>query len=276
MDVLGTAVQQLAPDDRPAVLISDLHVPVDGGEVLQRLGTALAHAQRTGARLFVLGDLFDSYVCRRQVRVGIWRDVAARFAAAHAAGVDVQMLVGNRDFLLGPEFAAAARLTLWPGGLRATLGGADTLLLHGDELCQNDVPYQRAKRWLRHPATVFCLRNLPVRIALWVADRARARSRAVVASGDQTRFLPTRPAVEAAFATGVGQLVFGHIHRHAAGGVGGGRYRVLPAFDATGVGLVADGQGLRAVRFGAAAAGPEPMPDPPECPFPAGSGPPPA
>lgn len=266
--VLGTRVQQLVLDDRPALLVSDLHVPVDGGEVLARLRGVLAAARRTGARLFVLGDLFDSYVCRRQIRVGIWSEVAAEFAAATAAGVDVQMLVGNRDYLLGREFTAAAGVVVWPGGMRVQLGGRDTLLLHGDELCQNDVPYQRAKRWLRHPAMVFCLRNLPVRAALWVADRARARSRRVVATGDQTRFLPTRQALAAAFATGVQQVVFGHIHRHAAGSFGGGCYRVLPAFDASGIGLCLAGDQLQPVRFPAAGGAPEPVPEPPECPFP--------
>jgi UDP-2,3-diacylglucosamine hydrolase len=267
--VLGTPVQELAADGRPALLISDLHVPVDGGAVLARLDSALAHAERLGARVFVLGDLFDSYVGRRQVRVGIWRDVAARFAAAHGAGVEVQMLVGNRDFLLGPEFARAARLSLWPGGLRVRLAGVDTLLLHGDELCQNDVPYQRAKRWLRHPVTVFILRNLPLRTALWVAERARARSRKVVAYGDQGRFLPTRTALDAAFATGVGQVVFGHIHRRALGPWGGGRYWVLPAFDAEGIGLLVTPDGLQALRFSGALAAPEPVPPPPELSFPA-------
>ena len=59
---------------------------------------AAATAQR--ATLLVLGDLFDSYVSRAQVRHGVWREVAGLFAHAVAAGVPVAMLVGNRDFLL--------------------------------------------------------------------------------------------------------------------------------------------------------------------------------
>jgi UDP-2,3-diacylglucosamine hydrolase len=110
--------------------------------------------------VFVLGDLFDSYVSRRQVAFGVWRDVAAAFAGAAAVGTEVWLLCGNRDFLLGPEFAAASRVHLVDGGVRTRLAGADTLLLHGDELCQNDLPYQRAKRWLRHPLTRAVARRL--------------------------------------------------------------------------------------------------------------------
>ena len=62
-------------------MISDLHVGDDGGQVLVALEAAVDHAQEHADALFVLGDLFDSYVSRAQVRVGVWRDVAARFAA---------------------------------------------------------------------------------------------------------------------------------------------------------------------------------------------------
>jgi len=229
--VLGTAIRT-GPAAARAVLISDLHVPRDGGAVVEALGGALAAAARLSAVVFVLGDLFDTYVSRGQIRVGVWREVTARFAAAVNGGV----------------------------------GEVDTLLLHGDELCQNDRPYQRAKRWLRAPVARWLARRLPVAVALRVAERARARSRRVIAQGDQQRFLPTRPAVAAAFATGAQRLVFGHIHRHAQGRVGDRDYRVLPAFDATATGLVVAPGRCQPVRF-AADGGFEPVPEPAELPF---------
>ena len=251
MRVLGTAVEELPADDRPALLVSDLHVAAGGGEVVENLRGVLAAAQRIGARVFVLGDLFDSYVCAAQIRTGIWRDVAADFKAAVDAGVEIRVLHGNRDFLLGPEFEAASGARLSAGGLRVRLAGADTLLLHGDELCVNDLPYQRAKRWLRHPVTRWVARHLPLRLALAAAERARARSAKVIAGGDPARFLPTRGALRAAFGTGASQLVFGHIHRHSSGPFGAARYHVVPAFDATGTGLMVAHGVFSVVRFAA-------------------------
>lgn len=267
--VFGTPLRELPKDDRPALLISDLHVPADGGEVLARLDAALAAARSLGARLFVLGDLFDSYICRAQVKVGIWCTVAERFAAAAAAGTEVYLLRGNRDFLLGDEFVAASHVHLAPGGLIVHLAGEATVLLHGDELCRNDVPYQKAKRWLRHPLTQWVARRLPLAVALRVAERARIRSKMVIQSGDQTRFLPTQAALVEAFTSGAHRVVFGHIHRHAKGELAGGGYWVLPAFDAEGIGLLADAKGLRAVRFLGADVAPAPVPDPEACAFPA-------
>ncbi len=235
--VLGTRVHALDPAPAHAFLISDLHVPAGGGDALAKLQGAVAAAIAARGALLVLGDLFDSYVSRVQVRSGIWRDVAALFARAAAAGVPVQVLHGNRDFLLGEEFERASGARVVAGGLRGPLGGADTLLLHGDELCVNDLPYQQSKRWLRHPVTKAVLRRLPLGAALYVAARARQKSRTTIASGDQTRFLPTGGALDAAAATGARRVVFGHIHRLAHGMHRELEYWVLPAFDATGIGL---------------------------------------
>jgi len=249
--VLGTAVWTSADAVDAAFLISDLHVPAGGGPAWSHLQHAIAAATAGRVPLFVLGDLFDTYVGRAQVRTGIWRDVAAAFAAATAGGVAITLLHGNRDFLLGPEFAAASRARIVAGGLRLRLGGVDTLLLHGDELCQNDRPYQRAKRWLRSAPVRWFARALPLALALRLANRARQKSRMVIASGDQTRFLPTQAAIDAAFATGVQRLVFGHIHRLAQGVHRGGEYRILPAFDEHGIGLCVRHGAMSAGRFAA-------------------------
>jgi len=249
--VCGTPITALAAVDGPVLLLSDLHLPQDGGAVLPLLRGALAAAAAMQAQVFVLGDLFETYITPRQLALAGWRDTAAAFAAAASRGVTVHLLRGNRDFLLGEEFAEAARVQLAAGGLRLRLLGRETVLLHGDELCTNDLPYQRAKRWLRHPLTRWLARRLPLAVALRVAARARARSMQVVKQGDQTRFLPPQSIVSKVLEGGVSQLVFGHVHRLAHGSLAGGQYWVLPAFDATAIGLLGDADGLRPVRIAA-------------------------
>lgn len=266
--ICGTPLAVLPAVAGPVLMLSDLHLPADGGRVLRSLQGALAAAVSMRATVFVLGDLFETYITPRQVAVAGWRDAAAAFAAAAARGVAVHLLRGNRDFLLGAEFAAAGRLQLAAGGLRLRLLGRETVLLHGDELCTNDLPYQRAKRWLRHPCTQWLARRLPIAVALRVAARARARSMKVVQQGDQSRFLPPQAVVENVFTDGVTQLVFGHVHRLAHGRLRGGEYWVLPAFDATATGLVADAEGWRPVAF-AADGGVTALPVPDRFPFPA-------
>ncbi|MGE3173624.1 MAG: UDP-2,3-diacylglucosamine diphosphatase [Planctomycetota bacterium] len=236
--IFGTRVFDLAATERPTVVLSDLHVPQGGGPVVGWLGELLDDAAAQGARVLVLGDLFDSYVTPRQLGVGIWREVADRFAAATAGGAEIAVLHGNRDFLLGAEWERATGAVVVPGGLRTVLAGKKALLLHGDELCRNDLPYQRAKKWLRRPWTKGLARRLPLPLAHWVAARARRKSQRVTRAGDQGRFLPTADAIATALRSGVERVVFGHIHRLAHGAVPEGDYLVLPAFDEAGVRLV--------------------------------------
>ena len=202
-ELLGTAIRAGA-DAQRALLVSDLHLGGDGGAALAALDRVLAAAGDGGMPVFVLGDLFDSYVSRAQVRTGVWRAVAERFRRARDGACGrVVLLVGNRDFLLGDEFVRAAGCELVHGGYRLRLGDRDTLLLHGDELCQNDLPYQRAKRWLRSAPVRALARRLPLALAARAAERARQRSQNVVRRGDQTRFLPSRQAVARAFGLGI-------------------------------------------------------------------------
>ncbi len=186
-----------------------------------------------------MGDLFDSYVSPRQIEVGAWREVASLLRQVVEGGGEVVVLRGNRDFLLGPEFERASGALLLAGGALVPIGGRRVLLLHGDELCVRDLPYQRAKRWLRHPVTRWIARRLPLRSALRIAESARRRSRKVIQSGDPARFLPPPEALDEALSVGADLLVFGHIHMSASGLCGSGGYRVLPAFDASSAAILA-------------------------------------
>jgi UDP-2,3-diacylglucosamine hydrolase len=259
--ILGTRITELSGDAaRPAYLLSDLHVPANGGTVVAHLTAWLAMARAERARMFMLGDLFDTYIAKAQVRVGIVREVAKQCLAAVSAGVELTILHGNRDFLLGREFEQASGARVVSGGVRVRLGAFDALLLHGDELCVKDLPYQRAKRWLRSWPIRQLARRLPLGLALRVANRARSQSELVIKSGDQLRFDPTAAAIAAAFQSGAELLVFGHIHRPARGHFNAGQYCILPAFDAGGVGIQIRGAELRYVCCGKA--GLEQVPDP--------------
>lgn len=241
--IAGTPVEHAADDDRArTVLVSDLHIPDDGGEPFEMFERLLEDAASVGdtCRVIVLGDLFDAYIGPKQARVGVWKRTVDTLVAAADRGVSITLLHGNRDYMLDQDFAALAGCRVVAGGLRIELDGQPGLLLHGDELCQRDLPYQRAKKFLRHPMTKALLRRLPLGFALRLAARARNRSEVVIGSGDQTRFDPVATAIDEAFASGADLLVFGHIHRPARGpyGADGKQYAILPAFDTEGVHLV--------------------------------------
>lgn len=236
--VLGSPVERACDDERSrTILVSDLHVPMEGGAVLGRLRTLLQEASRGAShtRLLVLGDLFEYLVGPRHLAVGAYREVVQGLAEAARAGLSITVLQGNRDFMLDETFARRAGARVVAGGLRLRLGGRVGLALHGDELCLADLPYQRSKRLLRSRAVRAALRALPLPAALWLGRRARAASMRSIGRGNPARFMPPEAAVREALRE-ADVLVFGHIHRPGRGVLeGAGEYCVLPAFDETGV-----------------------------------------
>ncbi len=240
MNILGSRIEMAHDNDRArSLFLSDLHIPIDGGRSLQDLRGILDTAREDASqtRVLILGDLFDAYIGPKQLRVGACREVCDALRRATDAGVSVTVLHGNRDYMLDDIFAQRCGVRVVAGGLRFRLGEREGIALHGDELCLNDHPYQRSKRWLRHPITRFVLRHLPLAVALWAGRRARDRSDKTMNSGSQERFAPTEEAIREAL-SGSDLLVFGHIHVPASGSIeGAGDYRVLPAFDEGGVRL---------------------------------------
>lgn len=134
--------------------------------------------------------------------------------ALSSAGVALHVLHGNRDFLLGSGFAAATGACLLPEPTLVDLDGTPTLLLHGDSLCTDDIPYQQLRRTLRDPAWVagFLARPAAERIAL--ARSLRAQSRAAVDRKDYASMDVNAEAVATALRThGARRMVHGHTHR---------------------------------------------------------------
>ncbi|MHC4513147.1 MAG: UDP-2,3-diacylglucosamine diphosphatase [Planctomycetota bacterium] len=237
--VAGTRIETATDDDRwRTLLISDLHIPATGGEVLEQFRAVLEDARTAPpeTRLVVLGDMFEAFVGPKQARVGVWKQVCELLRETVEAGVSISLLWGNRDFMLDEVFGQMAGSRVVPGGLQLHLDGVSTMLLHGDELCLNDLPYQRSKRFLRS----WGFRSFTSRLPLWaqmqIASTIRKKSKATVRKGDPQRFDPVASAVREAFAAGAQILVFGHIHLPARGRFEDrGEYVILPAFDEMGV-----------------------------------------
>ncbi|MCA8966052.1 MAG: metallophosphoesterase [Planctomycetes bacterium] len=231
--LLGTAVFRWNQPVAAAVLISDLHVPSDGGAAFAHLQDAVAAARQAQRPLFVLGDLFDSYVSAAQVRTGIWRDTAALFGAAVAGGSPVVILHGNRDFLLDAHFERATGARIHPRGLLSRLpGGSACLWIHGDELCTLDHAYQRLRRVIRSGPVRGLSRTLPLGVGRGIARRLRSASvQAVAAKLPDEKSIQLDAARRWAREAAVPRLVCGHAHEYRRVELGdGAELIVLDAF----------------------------------------------
>ncbi|MDE2294939.1 MAG: UDP-2,3-diacylglucosamine diphosphatase [Gammaproteobacteria bacterium] len=195
------------------MFVSDLHIDAAHPAIGERFLEFLARETRDAVALYVLGDLFETWVgdddpddAQRTV-IAALRDLATR-------GVPCFVMHGNRDFLLGERFAAASGATLLPDPVLITLHGERALLMHGDALCTGDRAYQRLRATVRDADWQRRFLGLPADARRALAGAARAGSRAHNAA-----LAPAIADVEAASvaavlrAAGVGTLIHGHTHR---------------------------------------------------------------
>jgi UDP-2,3-diacylglucosamine hydrolase len=200
----------------PTLFVSDLHLsPARPALVDAFDGFCAGPAQRAGA-LYVLGDLFDTWIGDDQLRDPDAARVAAALRAVSVAGVPVGVMYGNRDMLIGQRFGAAAGTTLLPEQIVVDLYGVPTLLLHGDELCTDDEGYQRLRAWWHDRTRQRRFLALPYAVRRGIGAWFRRKSRkATAGKTPQIMDVNADAVVQALRTHGVNRMIHGHTHRPA-------------------------------------------------------------
>jgi UDP-2,3-diacylglucosamine hydrolase len=201
---------------KPTLFVSDLHLSAARPAMVAAFARFCAGPAREADALYVLGDLFDTWIGDEQLRDPLAAGVAAALAGVAAAGTVVGVMRGNRDLLLGARFAQAAGATLLPDTLVADIGGTPTLLLHGDTLCTDDLAYQQFRAKVRDPVRQRRFLALPYLARRALVGLIRIRSRRATARKSEAIMDVNAGAVVAAFAQhGVVRMIHGHTHRPA-------------------------------------------------------------
>lgn len=197
------------------LFISDLHLDEARPQITELFARFLANEARGAAALYILGDLFESWI-------GDDDDAELPARVAHAlralrdSGTPIYFMHGNRDFLLGADYAARAGMELLAVATIVDLAGERTLLMHGDTLCTDDIEYQKFRMLVRNPAwqAQFLAEPLAERRAF--AAQARGESRKHTAMKAVEIMDVNQAAVASAMREhGVRRLIHGHTHRPA-------------------------------------------------------------
>lgn len=214
------------------LFVSDLHLDPSRPAITELFGGFLDGEARRADALYILGDLFEAWVGDDDpAETGAF--VAGRLRALVDAGVPVSFIRGNRDFLLGADYARRCGMRLLPDPAVVVVHGEPTLLLHGDLLCTDDVAYQQFRAQTRDPAWQARFLAQPLQARLAFAAQARAASQArhgeLQASGMAEAITDVAPAtVQAWFARyGVRRMIHGHTHRPAVHDEGHGHTRIV-------------------------------------------------
>ena len=200
---------------KKTLLISDLHLhesrPLISRAFFRFLHT---HADNIDA-LYILGDFFDAWIGDDDDQPLI-AEVAQALAQTAASGTQIFLLHGNRDFLIGEQFAKSCHARLIDDNTPIDLYGTPTLLLHGDSLCTADKDYMQFRSMVRDPKwqSEFLAQPLAVRRA--IASDLRSKSKAMNSMKAEDILDVTTSEVEASFLKYQTPLmIHGHTHRPA-------------------------------------------------------------
>ncbi len=197
------------------LFISDLHL-WDQKPQIEKLFMQFMEKQATEAdELYVLGDLFEAWIGDDALYPMADR-VIATFKQFSNKGGRLFFIRGNRDFLLGSEFAYATGGIILHQPHLLNIAGQKSILMHGDSLCTEDHEYiafreqSRSTEWQEQ----FLSQSVEERllIARQIRDTSISKRRQAVGNmGDvvQTEVINLMKTSAATL------MIHGHTHRQA-------------------------------------------------------------
>ncbi|MEY2855388.1 MAG: UDP-2,3-diacylglucosamine diphosphatase [Pseudomonadota bacterium] len=197
----------------PLLFVSDLHLDAAAPDAIAQFMAFLEGEARQATALYILGDLFESWI-------GDDDDEPARSRVCEALrrftrdGHPCFVMCGNRDFLLGTGFEARTGCRLLPDPVLLEWGAVRALVSHGDPLCTADHSYQEFRTLVRDVRWQHGYLSLPLATRRLLAAAARSGSRAHT-TRTRPYIMDVAPAaVEAAFRVAdTNLLIHGHTHR---------------------------------------------------------------
>ncbi|MCP4188622.1 MAG: UDP-2,3-diacylglucosamine diphosphatase [Gammaproteobacteria bacterium] len=129
------------------LFISDCHLDANRQDITDQLSTFLQNRARKARFLYILGDLFETWIGDDDPAVcySVVFDALQKLADK----TKIFFLPGNRDFLVGERSAEKMSASLIGDPCFITLDQQRIALLHGDSLCTDDVEYQQFREMVR-------------------------------------------------------------------------------------------------------------------------------
>lgn len=197
------------------LFIADLHLHESRPKTTQGFYQFLRERAQGAVALYILGDFFDVWIGDDD-DAPLVDEITRALRALNDQGTHIFLMHGNRDFLLGDDFAQRAGTRLLDEGTVIDLYGCPTLLLHGDSLCIDDVEYQAFRQQVRSPAWQKPFLAQPLATRRSIAAKARAESQSINSMKAETIMDVTQSEVVRVMeGAGVTRMIHGHTHRPA-------------------------------------------------------------
>jgi len=195
-------------------IISDLHLTPERPQISAAFFDFLLNDAPSAERLYILGDLFEFWIGDDAGSM-LGADPVLDAMKSISESVDCYFIAGNRDFLVRETFTQRTGFKILKDETVVDLYGINTLLLHGDSLCTDDIAHQQFRTQM--------MTNIPfcdAFLQLSIPDRIEQAKQARLQSNEHKSEISmgimdvTEEAVISAFEKySVQQMIHGHTHR---------------------------------------------------------------
>ena len=194
------------------VFISDLHLSENTLEHNKIFYKLMKQWQNELDALYILGDFFDFW-CGDDDDNEFIREIKNSFKA-FTKHKPIYFLGGNHDFGVGKRFAKETGIKFITDMTTLKVGNNTILLSHGDTFCTLDISYQKLKKVLQSPLTIFILRLLPLSLRYKIKDKLEHKSNETFnAKPQETYHVVADTVIQYANKYNANVVIHGHTHR---------------------------------------------------------------
>ncbi len=197
------------------LFIADVHLSKQQPAITAGFVKFLANEASKADSLYILGDLFESWIGDDDPNP-LHNLIADALNSLTQCGVCCYFIHGNRDFLLGSEFASKSGMILLPEKKTLICHEHKLLILHGDILCTDDISYQNFRKKVRYPLIQQLFLCLPLKLRLSIAALMRSKSQqAGNRNNEDIMDVNPHAVVQLAEEYDINWIIHGHTHRPA-------------------------------------------------------------
>lgn len=159
----------------PVIFTADFHLdPAEPDRIAQFIRFTRFVA-RSGASLYLLGDLFNFWIGSAQARIKEYRPLLKSLRDLSRSG-RFTFLHGNRDFMFAPYWQRRGGKVIYDGTVLS--GPSNSVVLyHGDAFCTGDIAFQKIRSYYHKWWGYYFGRLLPVAACMRIGRHLRGMSR---------------------------------------------------------------------------------------------------
>ena len=192
--------------------ISDLHLQENRPDITEAFLNFLENTASQAEKLYILGDLFEAWIGDDYQNSFISEIQSALLRTNKTT--KIFFLHGNRDFLIGSEFASSSGLELLNDPTIEEMFGKNVLLMHGDLLCIEDHDYQAFRKNSRDPKWQDEFLKKSIQERQEIAKNLRTISKeATGIKKEEIMDVSTTEVIKRMETSSVSLLIHGHTHR---------------------------------------------------------------